>query len=236
LPYGLNAKGIGQARDAAYRIAELVQEHGWQLHPVIDTSRMRRAAETATVMAEELAARVGVDLNVQEFDALAERGLGALANLDVATIERLVREDARFEPLPEGWKSSSAFRLPVQGAESLLDAGQRVFEHVDALCRQLMPSQLKLCVGHGAAFRHAAYKMDVLALDQLPLLSMHHAQPIVFRCSWAAPEPGGPRSSGTDKATSPTSFRTLTSQPQAVSRWEHVCGEWKVRGAAEAAD
>ncbi len=40
---------------------------------------------------------------------------------------------------------------------------------------------MKLFVGHGAAFRHAAYDLGLLAFDDLARLSMYHAEPIVFR-------------------------------------------------------
>jgi 2,3-bisphosphoglycerate-dependent phosphoglycerate mutase len=37
---------------------------------------------------------------------------------------------------------------------------------------------LKLFIGHGAAFRHAAFHLGVLEHDQIAQLSMYHAQPI----------------------------------------------------------
>ena len=115
-------------------------------------------------------------------DALAERGLGSAANLTIAAIEAVIREDPRFEEPPADWKSNSRFRLPLQGAESLLQAGERVAAHItrqmQVLARQTRPDTLKLFVGHGAAFRHAAYHMGIRTFEQIAQLSMYHAQPV----------------------------------------------------------
>ena len=37
---------------------------------------------------------------------------------------------------------------------------------------------LKVFVGHGAAFRHAAHILGVLNFDDIAKFSMHHAKPI----------------------------------------------------------
>jgi 2,3-bisphosphoglycerate-dependent phosphoglycerate mutase len=37
---------------------------------------------------------------------------------------------------------------------------------------------LQLFVGHGAAFRHAAHCLGVLAFEQIARLSMYHARPV----------------------------------------------------------
>ena len=39
---------------------------------------------------------------------------------------------------------------------------------------------VKLFVGHGAAFRHAAYQLDVLEYEQLAQFSMFHARPVLI--------------------------------------------------------
>ena len=136
-------------------------------------------------------------------DDLAERGLGSAANLSISAIEAIIREDPRFEELPADWKSNSGFRLPLQGAESLLEAGERVAAHIGRQMKALASQQtsgdtLKLFVGHGAAFRHAAYHMGVISYEQIAQLSMYHAQPVFL-------------------------------EYRADDGWEHIGGEWKVR-------
>ena len=39
---------------------------------------------------------------------------------------------------------------------------------------------VKLFVGHGAAFRHAAYKLGILQFEQLAQFSMFHARPVLI--------------------------------------------------------
>ena len=46
--------------------------------------------------------------------------------------------------------------------------------------------RVKLFVGHGAAFRHAAHHLGVLAFEQLRQLSMFHCQPVLIEYT-----PGG---------------------------------------------
>jgi 2,3-bisphosphoglycerate-dependent phosphoglycerate mutase len=169
----------------------------------VDSSQLLRAWQTARIINEELAGKFETPPQLSGFDDLAERGLGSAANLSTTAIEAVVREDPRFEELPAGWKSNSGFRLPLQGAESLLEAGQRVAAHIGRQMEVLAAQDpatdtLKLFVGHGAAFRHAAYHMGVLSFDQIAQLSMYHAQPV---------------------------FLEFLSD----NRWQHVGGEWKVR-------
>jgi 2,3-bisphosphoglycerate-dependent phosphoglycerate mutase len=63
-----------------------------------------------------------------------------------------------------------------------MDAGERVAGHLE---RRLMALQgdvntdtVKLFVGHGAAFRHAAYHLGLMAFDQIAALSMYHCRPV----------------------------------------------------------
>ena len=84
------------------------------------------------------------------FDDLAERGLGSAANLSIAAIEAVVHEDPRFPDLPPDWKSNSRFRLPLQGAESLLEAGERVAAHIG---RQMESLATNAAVRYPEAFR-----------------------------------------------------------------------------------
>ena len=115
-----------QAREAGGIVSALAAELGVAIAPVIDCSTMLRAWRTARLLSE------GLDgaFHVECFDALAERGVGAAANLSVDEIVTLVEQDPRFDPLPAGWKSDSHFRLPFQGAESLIEAGDRVAAHL----------------------------------------------------------------------------------------------------------
>ena len=144
-----------------------------------------------------------------EFDELAERGLGSAANLTTGQIEDIISEDPRYTSLPPDWKSRSHFCLPLQGAESLMQAGERVAKHIEARMQELSYASsvntMKLFVGHGAAFRHAAHYLGVMEFDQIARLSMYHAQPILL-------------------------------EYLADEGWKHIDGEWKVRGSESYAD
>ncbi len=201
-PHPLNEDGFGHARAGAQMVRAAIMQNGWVLHPEIDTSTLLRAWQTARCLAEGLADCAGAPLRLVEFDALAERGLGSAANLTHDEIEAVVRADPRFESLPPGWKSDSTFRLPLPGAESLVDAGKRVARHVAARMDLLPDSEgaerLKVFVGHGGAFRHAAAALGVLEWDEVPGLSMYHGRPVFL----ARDDDG---------------------------KWTHVGGDWKVR-------
>ena len=179
-PFALNEQGEVQARDAGAALADILQREGWTLHPVIDSSRMLRAWQTATGIAEQLGRP-----DIQCFDALAERGVGCAANLTVQQIEQVLAEDPRYPVPPPGWKADSHYRLPLQGAESLMQAGERVAGHLRdsmAWLRDDVPPSgtLKIYVGHGAAFRHAAHHLGVLAFEQIAKLSMYHGVPVLL--------------------------------------------------------
>jgi len=201
-PFPLTSEGEAQARQAGAALRETVQASGWTLSPSVDSSQLLRAWQTAQILNHELAAQFAAPPEVTGFDDLAERGLGSAANLTITAIEAIIREDPRFTALPPDWKSNSHFRLPLQGAESLLEAGERVAAHINArmesLAGQVSSDTLKLFVGHGAAFRHAAHHMGVLTFEQIAQLSMYHAQPVFLE------------------------YRT-------EQGWQHIGGEWKVR-------
>ena len=63
-----------------------------------------------------------------------------------------------------------------------MEAGERVAGHVmrrmSELAETAEPGTLKIFTGHGAAFRHAAVCLGVLAADEVANLSMHHCRPI----------------------------------------------------------
>jgi broad specificity phosphatase PhoE len=177
-PFPLNARGREQAAQAVAQIRDLTEQHGWQLHPVIDSSCLLRGWQTARIIADGL----GAEYQIESFDDLAERGLGCAANLSVQKIESILAQDPRFESPPHNWKADSHYQLPLQGAESLLQAGERVARHlrqrIDDLKDQVQQDCLKLFVGHGAAFRHAAFHLDALRFEQIADLSMYHCQPL----------------------------------------------------------
>jgi 2,3-bisphosphoglycerate-dependent phosphoglycerate mutase len=171
--------GQAQARAAAQAVYQHAQQRGLAIDPTIDCSRLRRAWETAQLMARELEC-LGISApRVEEFDALAERGLGAAANLTIDEIEAVLAADPRFEVPAPGWKRDPRYVLPLLGAESLEQAGRRVARHVVARMRTLTDAaSLKLFVGHGGAFRHAAHELGLLSSEEVRALSMQHGTPI----------------------------------------------------------
>ena len=200
-PWPLNSRGENQARKGAQVLNDTVIRNGWTLVPSIDTSRLLRAWQTATIFANRLAELSSFTPNIESHDALAERGVGCLANLTIAQIEDVLRQDPRVSSPPAEWKADSHYRLPLQGAESLLEAGERVAAHLLQSMEALPPDdhdRVKVFIGHGAAFRHAAYHLGVLEFGQLKKLSMFHCQPVMLEYV-----PDGD--------------------------WRHVEGDWKVR-------
>jgi len=204
-PFALNSDGRQQAAECVPLLRDMLQKHNWQLHPVIHSSNLLRGWQTASLIAEGLAEIK----KVQGFDELAERGLGSAANLSVSQIEMILEEDPRFEMPPADWKSNSHYCLPLQGAESLMMAGERIAEHVqqsvDSVKEDNDKTPALLFVGHGAAFRHAAHILGVLEFEEIKKLSMYHATPVAL-------------------------------QQQADGSYQHVAGEWKVRDSWEKLD
>ena len=181
LPWPLSERGVEQARQAAATIAGFLKARSLECLPTIDSSRMLRAWQTADIIGQQLQADLGRAFAIDEFEALAERSVGAVANLGVAQIEGILAEDPRYEVPPPGWKSMSDYKLPFQGAESLNEAGVRVAAHLEQVWRDSLDrgeAGLKIIVGHGASIRHAARQMGLLTADGVGRVSMHHAQPI----------------------------------------------------------
>jgi len=200
-PFPLNSEGEAQAQEGVQVLHDMMVQNDWVLIPAIDSSHMLRAWQTATIFADRLAELISLTPAIESYDALAERGVGCLANLTIAQIEAVLQQDPRFSDPPADWKADSQYRLPLQGAESLLQAGERVAAHLSQSMTALAPGErdrVKIFVGHGAAFRHAAYHLGVLALEQLRQLSMFHCQPVLIEYI-----PGG--------------------------QWRHIGGEWKLR-------
>ena len=196
-PYALTDEGRAQAERGAEELVEIISANGWSMYPDIDSSNMLRAWQTAQILMEVCNAK-----SVTSFDSLAERGLGCAANLTLTQIESILQDDPRYPPPPQNWKADSHYRLPLQGAESLLEAGQRVADHIERRMEELAggngSSEVGIFVGHGAAFRHAAFHLGALELDRVDALSMHHGRPVFLKCD-------------------------------ADGRWRHVAGDWKLR-------
>jgi len=200
-PFGLTDEGGKQAEAAGPAVVKMAEENGWRLHPVIHCSNLLRGWQTAEIIRRTTPEFSGTE----GYDALAERGLGSAANLTVAEIEAALAADPRYDAPPPDWKSNSHYRLPLQGAESLMDAGERVARHLDESLASLEePGTAIVFVGHGAAFRHAAHHLGVLAFDDIAKLSMHHATPVALE--------------------------TVGNGP-----WRQAAGEWKVRQVGEEA-
>jgi broad specificity phosphatase PhoE len=210
LPYGLTEQGRGQASAAAAPLLEFAREKGLALDPAIDCSRLRRAWETADRLGAELSLLTGLRFTTLELDALAERSLGAAANLTTEAIELILRDDPRFTCPPAGWKRDPEYRLPLPGAESLAEAGARVARHLESRGRDAQRAgTLKLIVGHGGAFRHAAQVLGVLQREQVAELSMRHCSPIYIE------------------------YRARSGEPDHVV---HLAGEWPRRSRTAAMD
>lgn len=180
-PFGLSDRGKTDACLEAQKLCRFILHEGWQLLPHIDCSNMLRSWQTAEIFRVILEASLDLSLSTQSYDALAERSVGSVANLTVKEIEDIVNNDPRYPRLKEGWKSDSDFCLPFQGAESLMTAGHRVATHLNTQMADITrksDTQLKLCVGHGASFRHAAYHFGVIDAEEIAQLSMYHSRPI----------------------------------------------------------
>ncbi len=183
-PYPLNRDGEGHAREAAAIVDGAMVTNDWHLDPEIDCSQLLRAWQTARIIADILAGKSDMKPELESFDDLAERSVGCVANLTTEQIRTIVHDDPRYPELPDDWKSNSKFCLPLQGAESLLDAGERVASHIVGRMSALQAKAgdtLKLFVGHGAAFRHAAFHLGILEYQQIASLSMYHGRPVFLQ-------------------------------------------------------
>jgi 2,3-bisphosphoglycerate-dependent phosphoglycerate mutase len=182
-PFALTESAIEQAKEQSQKLAAWLSQNNTELHTNIDSSHMLRAWQTATIFQQNLTCEGSKAPVVTCYNELAERSVGAVANLSVEQIEAIVDADPRYDQLPEDWKSNSYFQLPFQAAESLMQAGERVAKHITKQMQALPTStanQLKLFVGHGASFRHAAYQLGILEFDMIARLSMYHSEPLYF--------------------------------------------------------
>lgn len=203
-PGALTPIGLQQSLKAAFQLQTFIAENTIPLCSEIESSNALRAWQTADLIRSSLQSEHLNTLTVHTDHALHERSVGVMANLTVTEIEDYLRQDPRFSNPPENWKSNSHYCLPYDGAESLMQAGERVknviVRHFNELVKQNQ-SQLKVMVGHGAAFRHAAHLLGILEFEDITRLSMYHAKPLFFEYFPAS------------------------------GQWKKIAGEWKKRPA-----
>lgn len=185
----LSETGRTQAERAAEVIATACADRSLEIDEQIDASQLLRAWQTANVLAEQLGARSGRRYRVVERDGLIERGLGSAANLTFDRIRELVELDPRLPPLPEGWRRRPDFRLPLPGAESLMDAGRRAATCIRESLRSIPaedPRDLaRIFVAHSGCLRHAAVALGALDAEIVAARSMEFVQAVLIEC-----EPG----------------------------------------------
>ena len=208
-PFQLTEEGQQEVVLAAQRFATLVKENNWQISPIIHSSNQLRAWQTARIYQRELADLFSETPTHITHNDLSERSVGCAANLTIDEIEDILNKDPRFDSAPKNWKSDSHYCLPLQGAESLMIAGERVANYLLSQSNKLHSTQttnneateVKLFFGHGASFRHAAFHLDVISLCDIKRFSMHHGEAVMI-------------------------------QQQNDDRWIHIAGEWKIRKQA----
>lgn len=184
LPHPLTDEGKVQALQGAELLRDWAQSENFMIKPVIDSSSLLRAWQSAEIIGSALTEALGVTYRIEPYDVLTERSVGSAANLTVPQIEAIIAADPRAQPLPRGWKLDSKFKLPLPGAESLMDAGKRIAVHIKQSVAALKTTSrrdvLKVFVGHGGSFRHAAAFLGALQLDVVPSLSMYHCRPVIL--------------------------------------------------------
>ena len=209
LPYPLSARGRAESEQATDAIVAQAESLGLAIDPQIESSQLLRAHETARVLADALGARRGRRFQVRDWPDLLERSLWSCANLTFGEIERVLALDPRLDPLPEDWRRRPHFRLPVPGAESQMQAGERTAarlrERVDFVRAHAERDTLKIVVAHGGCLRHACVHLGVLELEVVSRLTMGYAESVVIERS-----PDG--------------------------SWHQVAGEWRKRLSSTASD
>lgn len=204
LLHPLTPKGEEQALALGHTLREDARSEGWKMTSQWDSSVLLRAYQTATLAAKAWSEPLQETVRIQTTQALVERSVGSAANLTVGQIEEILDRDPRFDRPKPGWKSIPSFRLPVPGAESLLEAGLRVAQHLRQSARDIARAstgdtpRLRVVVGHGASLRWAAHALGVLTMEQAKGCSMHHARSVYIE--WKGED-----------------------------NWSHIGGEWKPR-------
>jgi len=180
----LSPKGAEQARRAIDPILDFCEEFDLSLDSRIECSQLLRAWQTAKRIAESLEVRLGRRFDVLQRDDLIERGLGSCANLTFARIRELIAADPRLGPLPANWRRIPEFRLPVQGAESLMQAGARaaarVSASIDSIPAEDARDVMRVFVAHSGCLRHAAVQLGAIDVRTVPGLSMDFAQTVLI--------------------------------------------------------
>lgn len=222
LPHPLTPDGEEDVRRGAAELIREVKARDWDIDPVIESSSLLRAWMTASILADELQRDLRKPFEVRQSPYLAERGLGAAANLTEAEIEAAVARDPRHSDLATGWKRDPQFTLPFIGAESLLTAGRRVAAYIESVMMSWPPPEeldrtgaapagigrhsrgrdtVTVFVGHGGSLRFSAVALGVMSAEQATARSMFHARPVFLeRC--------------------------------AIGEWQHLAGAWKPRTSA----
>jgi Fructose-2,6-bisphosphatase len=178
-PWPLTSAGESQSRALAGELQELMDAYQWTPADQIITSTLLRAHQTGQIVSQHWP----IPANLKAFEDLSERNLGSANNLSITQIQSVLEADPRVSAWSSDWKSNSTFRLPLPGAESLMDAGRRVAGRLKSLNRMFAANTLVPVIGHGAAFRHAAYQLGVLEFDEIQRLSMFHAKPVCLQCA-----------------------------------------------------
>jgi len=203
-PFPLTSLGEKQAAEALLPLQNFAQSQSLKIHNTIFCSTLLRAWQTADIIRQGLK---DPDASLEDSIELAERSVGSVANLTTKEIEEVLLQDPRYEKPPEHWKANSHYCLPFPGAESLLQAGQRVADYIKRLVNRLADNELGVVVGHGASIRHAAFYLGMLEQDSIQKLSMYHCKPVFFKV------------------------------PESDSDcWIHEAGDWKVRAQSEQPD
>ena len=149
----LNAKGLAQA----HTLAEMLAGEGLPFDCVI-ASPLKRARQTAAIVAERLGTRLETD------DRLVEQDFGFF--------EGQSNRDADF------LHARANFAIHCQGGESALQVAQRLYNFLDAL-RTRMELRRVLLVSHGSAVRiMRTYFCDI---DQETFLQWHMENGEVLR-------------------------------------------------------
>jgi 2,3-bisphosphoglycerate-dependent phosphoglycerate mutase len=183
----LSPAGREQARNGVDAIAALCENESLELDTTIEVSQLLRAWQTGAILAETLFERTGKTFSVEEHDEIIERGLGSCANLRFDEIEATLALDPRLAPLPVGWRRIPDFCLPVQGAESLMQAGTRTAAYIEASMASIPEDDsrdlLRLFVAHSGCLRHAAVALGVVPKSEVSQLSMDFCQTILLEDS-----------------------------------------------------
>lgn len=179
-PFDLSEQGKKQSQATAKIIDDFAKTHQLQIHSAIHSSNLLRAWQTAKIIKQNMSTQAHVETSSQ----INERSVGAVANLTVSEIEQLLDVDPRFECPDFNWKSDSYYCLPFDGAESLMQSGERlanfILKEFVELKNTVQHDTLKIIVGHGASFRHAAFLLGVIDFEDIAKYSMYHAKPLFF--------------------------------------------------------